>query len=175
GYAFSPDGRQYAATYPDRSLRLFDLETGRELKRYPVSWSYGAKLHWNPRRPFLAVGVPGGHQTLDLATSRVELEATGMGIMNWDPEGRILVGAAGHPPSLPLWDTATRSLALPPLCGHKQDGVFARFNHAGNCVLSTDWSGLWRLWNARTGQLLLTQPAGSSWMDFSADDRWIGI
>src|SRR5262249_21387206 len=64
-------------------------------------------------------------------------------------------------------------LVLPPLEGHKKTGIVFRFNHAGDRLLSTDWSGIWRLWDTRTGQELLTLPAGGYCLRFSADDRFV--
>jgi WD40 repeat protein len=178
GHAFSQDGRQFAAAYPDRSLRLYDLETEREVKRHAINWPYQSSLRWNPRRPVLGVAVPGGSRIFNLATGSVDQEAPDMTVHNWHPEGRVVVGVSDGDTSSPricLWDTATRSLAVPPLVGHKNAGVVVRFNHAGDRLLSTDWGDIWRLWDARTGQLLLTQPAGGAWLYFSADDSLAAI
>ena len=51
-FTFSPDSRQFAAVFADRSLRVYNLETATELKRYqPPRGPY--RLCWNPRQPCL--------------------------------------------------------------------------------------------------------------------------
>ncbi|MGH7138824.1 MAG: hypothetical protein ACREHD_24010, partial [Pirellulales bacterium] len=64
-------------------------------------------------------------------------------------------------------------LVVPPLDGHKQDAVIMRFNHAGDRLVSNDWAGILRLWDARTGRQLLTQPAIGTCLAFSRDDRML--
>jgi WD40 repeat protein/tetratricopeptide (TPR) repeat protein len=183
GWAFSPDGREFAAAYPDNSLRLYELKTGRELRRFRGQRLYRSQLCWNPRRPLLA-SSQGGHsyQLFDLKTGRIQTEVLvpgGIFWMDWHPEGRLLaVGSNGNAnlhPRITLWDTTTGRLALPPLQGHRALGVVVRFNHAGDRLLSTDWDGIWRLWDTHTGQLLLTQPAVGTWLHFSPDDGLVGV
>jgi WD40 repeat protein len=93
---------------------------------------------------------------------------------DWHPEGRLLAVAGWKDRTIYLWDVAAGRLALPPLDGHKNSGVVMRFNHAGDRLLSTDWSASWHLWDTRTGQLLLTLPAGGPALCFGADDRFVG-
>jgi WD40 repeat protein len=96
--------------------------------------------------------------------------------MSWHPDGRLLAVSdiSGSNSKFTVWDTATSRLALPPIEAN-QRGIVSRFNHAGDRLLSTDWSNLWRLWDARTGQLLLTHPAGGVELCFSPDDGLVGL
>ncbi len=50
-----------------------------------------------------------------------------------------------------------------------------QFNHAGDRLLSTDWSGLWRLWDVHTGKVLLMQSGRGYDLRFSDDDRMVGV
>jgi hypothetical protein len=50
-------------------------------------------------------------------------------------------------------------------------GILAAFNHGGDMLVSTDWSGLWRVWDPRTGQQLLSLPADGHTLKFSPDDE----
>ncbi len=180
--AFSPDSRRLAASYPDGSIRLYNLETGREVKRYQLHRP-DLTLHeraWNPRRPLLAISQGITYRLLDLDTGTARPEVVvpgGISWLDWHPDGRLLAvgGNASPHPRITLWDTRTGRLALPPLEGHKSLGVVVRFNQAGDRLLSSDWHGTWRLWDTRTGRLLLTQPAGGSWLRFSPDDGLVGI
>ncbi len=158
GCAFSPDGRQFAAAYPDDSVRLYDLPGGCEQRRYRVvGLRPGRFLYWNPRRPLLAIDGERGYRLLDLETGQVQPEVPvpgGISWMDWHPEGRVLAVGGNQIDHLGiyLYDTTTGRLALPPLVGHRTAGIVVRFNHAGDRLLSTDWSANWRLWDTRTGR-----------------------
>ncbi|HEV3343121.1 MAG TPA: WD40 repeat domain-containing serine/threonine-protein kinase, partial [Pirellulales bacterium] len=179
--AFSPDSRQLAAGYADGSIRLYDLETSRELKRYEPAGFVPLWLDWNPRRHVLAAfdGQGTSYRLLDLTTGKLAMSVPvneRISFTNWHPEGRLLaVSDQDAHPKITLWDTLTGQLTMPPMESHRTQGVLVRFNHAGDRLLSTDWSGLWRLWDTHTGQLLLTQPAGGVELCFSPDDNLVGL
>jgi serine/threonine protein kinase/WD40 repeat protein/tetratricopeptide (TPR) repeat protein len=178
GYAFAPDSPQFAAAYPGDSIRLYDLNTGRELRRFPLAWAYVRQLCWNPRQPLLAVDCGSGYRLLDLATGNARPEVPvpgGVSWMDWHPDGRVLAVGGNELDRLNiyLYDTATGRPTLPPLIGHRTQGIVLRFNHAGDRLLSTDWSSNWRLWDTRTGQQLLTLPTSGTRLDFRLDDRLI--
>jgi serine/threonine protein kinase/WD40 repeat protein len=172
---FSPDSRQVVVTHgKDRQIWIHDTETGGELRRLGVRDDPGWwALRWNPRRPLLAMTSGTVWRTIKVETGEVVAEGAGNGLegFDWHPEGRILAVSTDR--KIWLWDTVTRKLVLPPFEGHKQLGVVFRFNHAGDRLLSTDWSGIWRLWDTRTGQELLTLPATMEGLRFSADDQFV--
>src|SRR5262249_31523638 len=72
-----------------------------------------------------------------------------------------------------LWDTETAALRTPHWVGHTTMGVYLAFNHAGDRVISWDWSGRSRLWDAVMGRLLLTAPDNVG-PRFSPDGALIG-
>ena len=51
--AFRPDGREFVAGYPDRTIRFFDTASGRELRRFPIAVQPDLLLRWNPKLPQL--------------------------------------------------------------------------------------------------------------------------
>ena len=72
--------------------------------------------------------------------------------------------------------TSTGELKLPPLEAHNAGGLVFHFNHAGDRLLSTDGSGFWRLWDTRTGRLLLTQgKEGIACRTADQDDGLVGV
>jgi serine/threonine protein kinase/WD40 repeat protein len=176
--AFRPDGGQYAAGYPDGSVRLFDTRSGKELRRFATGTRDNAfMLRWNPKYPRLLLHTNRDLRLLDLDTGNVQaLPRIGPGATwsraAWHPDGRVLAVACSDR-KIYLWDTAANRLVLPPLEGHKNDGVMVRFNHAGDRLVSTDWSSAWFLWDTRTGRQLLTLPAGQPHVHFRSDDRWV--
>ena len=166
GYAFSPDSRQFAAIFPDNSVRRFDLETSQEVKRYQPprgAWH----VRWNPQQRLLVVGQDNGYWLLNLETGqgRAAVLPGKITWFDWHPEGRVLAVAAnadGSLPAITLHDVASGQQVLAPLEGHKTGGVMMCFSHAGDRLLSTDWNGIWRLWDVKTGQMLLTMPSGGT-------------
>jgi WD40 repeat protein/tetratricopeptide (TPR) repeat protein len=179
---FSPDSQQVAVSCADHSIRLYETESGRELKRYAIGKPLD-DLFWNPKRRLLAVRfhTVQGYGLLNLDTGAFQ-QRDGLTIskwihwMDWHPDGRILaLSEGGQGFRILLYDTTTGQPAQPPLEGHKTDGVRMRFNHGGDRLLSTDWHCNWRLWDTRTGQLLLTQPADPFEPHFSADDALVGV
>jgi WD40 repeat protein/tRNA A-37 threonylcarbamoyl transferase component Bud32 len=176
-WEFSPDSRQCAVfDHQAREMRIYDLETGRKLRRFQCD--HAGCLRWNPRRPLLAHCTPTGWRTINVETGKVVAEATIPGICQqvaWHPEGRLLAAHNDTTHQITIWDTQRRQLVLPPLEGHRHAGIVFRFNHAGDLLLSNDWTNMWRLWDARTGKQLLTQPAG--WghpFCFRSDDALVG-
>jgi WD40 repeat protein len=181
GHAFSPDGQQFAATYADGSLRLYDTATGAELKRHRIPKDHGPWPCWNPRQPLIAVCYPTSYWILNLETGEGRAGAKvpgGIDGVDWSPDGRTLAtsGSAGLGlPAITLWDAAAGKQALPPLEGHKTGGLMLRYSPGGNRLLSTDWSATWRLWDTQTGQQLLTMYGGGAWLRFHPDNDLAGI
>ena len=173
GFAFRPDSRQFAASYPDGSIRLYDLANGQEVRRFAsglkMPW-----LAWNPRHTQLALLSSTAWQVMDIETGKVLLEKQQPGGISawsdWHPDGNVLAVAGISDLQIRLWDTRTGQLACPPLQGHKQSGVIVRFNHAGDRLVSNDWTGMLRLWDTRTGRQLLAHPAWGYCLQFSRDD-----
>ncbi len=177
--AFRPDSREVAASYPDRTVRFFDPATGREKRRFSIDVTppYHS-LHWNPQLPQLMIRNRTSLRLLNVDTG----ESLAVGLkdpppgsywdcVSWHPEGRLL--AASEDRKIYLWDVPTARLALPPLEGHRIIGMAMCFNHAGDRLLSSDWSHNWHLWDTRSGQLLLTKPGSDYLISFSPDDRLV--
>jgi serine/threonine protein kinase/WD40 repeat protein len=175
--AFRPDGGEVAAAYPDRTVRFFDTESARELHRFEVPGMPPAcHLSWNPQLPQLILCARTALRLLNVDTgAAAEVGPHVPGeyyCAAWHPKGRLLALSIDY--KIYLWDVSARCLTLPPLEGHKHLGVQVFFNHAGDRLLSTDWSASWHLWDTHSGQLLLTLPALGVEPYFSPDDSLVG-
>jgi serine/threonine protein kinase/WD40 repeat protein/Flp pilus assembly protein TadD len=177
GFAFSPDGKRCAAGHPDGTVLLLDSETGKALRRYVGGIAGDTRLLWRPNSDEVLIQARHSWRLLDLATGRpgpvMEVKDR-ISWAAWHPEGRLMAFGSDADYKITFWDAQTRQPARPPMEGPKQAGVIMCFNRAGDRLLSSDWSGLWRLWDARTGQLLLTLPTLGTQLQFSLDDGLVG-
>jgi serine/threonine protein kinase/WD40 repeat protein len=172
--AFEPHGSRCALAYPDQTVRLVDLKSGKESKR--ISHSLGAYpdlLAWNPRYPVLALSSPNACQIIDVDSGAVRADLPETGAIDWHPNGTILAVAAKDL-KIYLLDYRTGQMVLPPLEGHKAAGGVCRFNHAGDWLVSSDWSNLTRVWDWHTGRQLITFEGGHLNQIFSRNDALLG-
>ncbi len=176
GLAFRPDSREVALSYRNRKVRFVETSSGHELRRFTLDMTPPDRtLRWNPKLPQLLIG---GKRLLNVDTgTTVEV---GPKVPFWDlsaawhPEGRLFAVSGGDL-KIYLWDVPSGRLVMPPLEDYKKTGgVVMCFNHAGDRLLSTDWSTSGHLWDVRSGRLLLTLPGIAVNLDFSPDERLVG-
>src|SRR5262249_43482987 len=58
-----------------------------------------------------------------------------------------------------LWDIPTRKI-VHVLEGHADHGIVPLFNHAGDVLASTDWTGVLRLWDVHSGRQIHLRERG---------------
>ncbi len=111
--AFSPDGRQLLSTGPDRAVRLWDLESGREVRRLEAHSRAVAALAYSPDGSLLATA--GFDQTIrlwDVATWQVRATLHGHLDEVWSvafsADGRTLATGSKDETVKP-WDAQTVS------------------------------------------------------------------
>ncbi|MBX9627602.1 MAG: protein kinase, partial [Gemmataceae bacterium] len=174
--AFHPDGRQLAVGHPDRALSVYDLTTGRRVHRLALA-DRPIRIDFHPREHKLAVAGGPDVQLFDtdagreLPRLRRPADARGTTYsVAWHPDGRRL--ATGGDRRIRVWDADAAVEVTPPWAELTTHGVQVRFNHAGDRLVSIDWSGRAVLWEAATGRRLLT--SGYSGMQFSPDGRLLG-
>jgi WD40 repeat protein len=171
GFSFRSDSCECAACYPDGSLRIFETASGKELRRWQIDLTGQLiGLSWNPRRPLLVAWSRQRMRILNAQTGRVEWQVPVTGEVSWvdwHPEGCLLAVSDTRDLKIRLWDTDTRQLVLAPLEGHKNQGIVLRFDPSGERLLSTDWSGVWRLWDVQTGRQLLAPSANGTCLQFN--------
>jgi serine/threonine protein kinase/WD40 repeat protein/Tfp pilus assembly protein PilF len=177
--AFAPDSRQCAAFFSrDRSIRILETASGSELRRFRLDVELDGLL-WNPKLPQLSISSHRGSWLLDLDTGKVASVGPKLDYyhcVDWHPDGRMLAvsGDKNGEFLIYLWDVAAARPLLPALPGNRNGGLMVRFNHAGDRLLSTDWSGNGKLWDTSSGQLLLSLPVNGPLPYFSPDDALVG-
>jgi serine/threonine protein kinase/WD40 repeat protein len=170
---FRHDGAVVALLLDDGSIVLRETATGRELKVLKGTSPF-TTIEFHPFRPnLLACAFSNGLRVVDCESGRVLMELkTEMEprFIAWHPEGETL--ATGVNRSILLVNADTGRLTVPPLAGHLNSGLQARFNHAGDLLASTDWTSTLYLWDVRTGKQLLESPQRmfQQILRFSPDD-----
>jgi serine/threonine protein kinase/WD40 repeat protein len=177
---FSPDSRFFFSSRADGTISVYDLASGREIKRLPgKGLSHRLlfnRLYSNPANTKLAFSsredprveirdVESGQTSLTLTNP------TGASAVAWSPDGKRLATACVDF-NIYVWDAETgqRQAVLE---GHFGTILSVAFNHAGNLLASSGWDGMSRLWNPDTGRQIASHP-GEGWtLQFSPDDRFL--
>jgi WD40 repeat protein/Flp pilus assembly protein TadD len=151
--AFSRDSRHAALAHGDGSISVYDLPSGRLLRRLapgPVP----DRLAFHPDGRQLAVTGQCLVQVRDVDTGKVCTEfrhPTAFGDVTWHPDGKTLA-AIGADQIIHLWDVATGKPTVQ-LEGCRS-WVNLTFNRAGDLLASNGWEATLRLWDPRTGRQL---------------------
>src|SRR5262249_2135583 len=145
--AFSPDGKTLAARSYDQTLRLWDVESGKEIRALgQVMTNYGSNCNLafttDGKRLASGIGFNTVHQW-DVATGQ-EVGCPGgphgpIGVVSLSPDAKT-VATRGYDNSLRLWDTATgkelNSLSLP------MTTTQVAFPHDGKTVVYGGYDGI---------------------------------
>ena len=158
--AFHPNGVEVAVGHVDGTVSRFSLPDGKRLSRWPVP-EVPQLLAYDPAGARLAVAHGVTIRIYDLQTGndtpRIFPMGNRMNCLAWRPDGRALaVGASDA--KIHVIDPTTGTALMRPWEGNPIDGITQQFTRAGDRALSTDWRGQTYLWDAHSGQRLLTLP-----------------
>jgi WD40 repeat protein len=173
-YAFYPDGRRLLVNSPGGLLLVCDLEDPR-LQPSLLTTQF-------PRPEFLSVDPAGTRLVVIFATKVHILDAKTGRVLELLPESARAQSAAWHPGGhylalvcaghdIHVWDLKRRA-RMNVLKGCRNGGVILAFSPDGECLLSTGWEGIVRIWDWRLGRNLL-QTAGWSNLSFGPRARLV--
>lgn len=163
--AFSSDGKTLASGGQDNTVRIWEITTGKELRRFTALTGLGSENTWvssiafSPDGKRLAAGTmngPGEVVIWELATGKesrpLRMNRAGVESLVFSPDGKAL--AAGTQDGLiHLWDADTGKL-IRQLKGHENLIECIAFAADGKTLASASRDKTIRLWDIATGREL---------------------
>ncbi|HEY7425712.1 MAG TPA: WD40 repeat domain-containing protein [Gemmataceae bacterium] len=184
--AISPDARTIAGFNRDESLRLWDLESGRQRAKIPaIQSAWCTNVFFAPDSKSFAIGGPNNAHSVMLwktASGEPITPFTGhtspVSSVSFSPDGRMAATSSRlrDDPVVRLWDTQTARL-LRSLEAPDGGGVSAvAFSPDGGTLAACSWSNerKVRLWDAATGRerhALAGHQGGCTCVAFSTDGK----
>jgi tetratricopeptide (TPR) repeat protein len=174
--ALSRDGRHVLAGGDGNDLRLYEVETGKEIRRFlgHTHWVYAVALSPDGRQA-LSGGEEKTLRLWDVETGKELGQLAGhtaaIRFVAFSPDGRQALSGADEP-AIRLWDVAARK-EVRQLAGHTGKIQHAVFSPDGRQVLSAGADETSRLWDVETGKEVrrFEDPGPSTCVCFSPDGR----
>ena len=184
--SWSPDGRVLASGGEDKMVRLWDVQTGREVGAWSGHSDVISALAWSPDGRTLASGsfdntvrvweVEANNWTRATKVRVFAGDGFDFDALAWSENGSVLAGGSGDG-RIWLWN-AQSGEALKILDGHRGAVLSLAFGQVDQraVLLSSGFGGSTRLWEVRSGQQLemVTRGAGAV-AALSGDSRIFAI
>jgi WD40 repeat protein/Tfp pilus assembly protein PilF len=177
-WSFRPDGLELALGRPDDSIVFYELPSGRLVRRWTERRGSVNFLAYSPDGSRLV--FQGGDIAKVVASDSGRLLATlshpaHTNHFVWNPRRPNILAAACDDNVIYIWDVDTGKQTMA-LKGETYNGIIIAYHPNGELLASVGWHGVLRLWDTRTGRMLLSR--SSSWsptLEFDRTGRWLSM
>ncbi len=172
---FDPSGMRVLSASTDRTARIWDAHTGRQLLLFAGHRAMLTTAIFSPDGALvLTTSADGTARIWEVASGRLLHELLGHGqaieMGQFSQDGQRIV-TAGHDGTARLWDVRSGRL-LHILSGHSDRVTSALFSRDGRRILTASWDRSARIWDGESGKLQRTLLGHSDRLNlaaFSAD------
>jgi len=175
-FEFRQDSQRVAVASANGKIRILDCNGFAEILSIETGL-HSPEVAWNPRFPQLVVTDRNHWKVVDLGSgatlSEKQVNESLYGWPSWHPSGRKFAMGTGNL-SICIWDSVTTELTVDPIRGHRNGGIIVRFSPDGDRLVSNDWEQTIRLWDARSGQQLLSVLANGVKLQFDDTGTQLG-
>ena len=173
--AFSPDGQWVLSGGWDKTLVLWDVATGREIRRFSDHSADVRSVAFSPDGQLVLSGSRNGTVRLwDVATGKEVRKFSGYTPFAFLSDGKSVLSAS-QDETLRLWDVATGQ-EVKRFRGHSERITSVAVSSDGRWALSGNGDGIISLWDVASGQEVERFRGHSEEVQsvaFSPDGRWM--
>lgn len=163
--AFTPDGKLLLSGGFDGFVRVWDLDTHKEVRAIKIEAGTVYDLALSPDGKTLATAGRDGLRLWDVATGteqvRKEMNLYGCIAVTFAPDGKIV--ACGDSECVKLWEVLTGK-EIKTFTGFKGELAQLLFSRDGRTLFTSSYDRAVRMWEVQTGRLVQDVEAHTGWV-----------